>query len=112
MQPKSPKLLEEIRDASAFILQVTKGKDQNDFESDRLLRQADWRKQGDQRRQRQDRAGLCAEQLDSGYTVRQWQVAFSGGWHALRYSEGRGEASDLALAAGAAGEYPGLHANC
>jgi len=40
MQPKAPKLLEDIRDAAAFILQVTAGKSLEDFESDRLLRQA------------------------------------------------------------------------
>jgi|SRR6516164_3259303 uncharacterized protein with HEPN domain len=40
MQPKAPKLLEDVRDAAAFILQVTAGKSLEDFESDRLLRQA------------------------------------------------------------------------
>jgi uncharacterized protein with HEPN domain len=40
MQPKSPKLLDHIRDAAAFIQEVTRGKSVNDFENDRLLRQA------------------------------------------------------------------------
>jgi uncharacterized protein with HEPN domain len=40
MQPKSPKLLEDIRDAAVFILQVTRGKGLHDYQGDRLLRQA------------------------------------------------------------------------
>src|SRR5713226_9384903 len=40
MQPKSPKLLDHIRDAAAFIQEVTRGKSVDDFENDRLLRQA------------------------------------------------------------------------
>jgi hypothetical protein len=36
-----------------------------------------------------------------------------GGWHAQRYSEGRGEAPQKSpLAADPTGEYPGLHALC
>jgi hypothetical protein len=35
-----------------------------------------------------------------------------GGWHALRYSEGRAEAPKISpFAAGRTGEYPGLHAS-
>ena len=40
MQPQSPKLLEDIRDAVAFIGEVTKGKGLADYGADRLLRQA------------------------------------------------------------------------
>ena len=40
MQPQSPKLLEDIRDAVAFIGEVTKGKGLADYAADRLLRQA------------------------------------------------------------------------
>jgi uncharacterized protein with HEPN domain len=40
MQPQSPKLLEDIRDAAAFIGEVTKGKSLADYGADRLLRQA------------------------------------------------------------------------
>lgn len=40
MQPKSPKLMEDIRDAVAFIRMVTQGKSLNDYGTDRLLRQA------------------------------------------------------------------------
>lgn len=40
MQPQSPKLLEDIRDAAAFIREVTKGKSLADYGADRLLRQA------------------------------------------------------------------------
>jgi uncharacterized protein with HEPN domain len=39
MPARSPKLLEHIRDAASFILQVTRGKELTDFENDRLLRQ-------------------------------------------------------------------------
>ena len=41
MQPtKTPKLLEDVRDAAEFILLVTRGKTLDDYRSDRLLRQA------------------------------------------------------------------------
>lgn len=40
MQPKSPMLLEHIRDAAAFTLEVTRDKSLSDYESNRLLRQA------------------------------------------------------------------------
>jgi len=40
MLPKSPKLLDQIRDAAAFIREVTRAKNVKDFENDRLLRQA------------------------------------------------------------------------
>lgn len=40
MQPRSPKLLEDIRDAAAFIREVAKGKNLADYHADRVLRQA------------------------------------------------------------------------
>jgi uncharacterized protein with HEPN domain len=40
MERKSPKLLEDIRDAAAFVLQATASKTLADYRSDRLLRQA------------------------------------------------------------------------
>ena len=40
MHPQLPKLLEDIRDAAAFIGEVTKGKSLTDYGADRLLRQA------------------------------------------------------------------------
>jgi uncharacterized protein with HEPN domain len=40
MQPKAPKLLEDIRDAAAFIGEAARGKGLADYERDRLLRQA------------------------------------------------------------------------
>ena len=40
MQPQSPKLLEDIRDAAAFIREVTKDKSIAGYGADRLLRQA------------------------------------------------------------------------
>ncbi len=40
MQPKTLKTLEDIRDAAAFITQVTRGKTRDDYVRDRLLRQA------------------------------------------------------------------------
>lgn len=40
MEPKSPKLLEDIRDAAAFVRQATESKSLDDYHSDRLLRQA------------------------------------------------------------------------
>jgi uncharacterized protein with HEPN domain len=40
MQPKTPKLLEDIRDAAAFIRDSVRGKTLDDYHGDRLLRQA------------------------------------------------------------------------
>ncbi len=40
MQPRSLKLLEDIRDAAAFIREVTTSKTLDDYGTDRLLRQA------------------------------------------------------------------------
>jgi uncharacterized protein with HEPN domain len=40
MEPKSPKLLEDIRDAAAFVRQATQDKSLDDYRNDRLLRQA------------------------------------------------------------------------
>jgi uncharacterized protein with HEPN domain len=40
MEPKSPKFLEDIRDAAAFVRQATDGKSLDDYRRDRLLRQA------------------------------------------------------------------------
>jgi uncharacterized protein with HEPN domain len=40
MERKSPKLLEDIRDAAAFVRQATHGKTLDDYRGDRLLRQA------------------------------------------------------------------------
>ena len=40
MQPKAPKLLEDIRDAAAFVGEAVRGKGLADYERDRLLRQA------------------------------------------------------------------------
>ena len=40
MQPKTPKLLEDVRDAAAFILDVVVGKALDDYRNDRLMRQA------------------------------------------------------------------------
>ncbi len=40
MQPRSPKLLEDIREAAAFIGEAAKGKSLADYGADRLLRQA------------------------------------------------------------------------
>lgn len=40
MERKSPKLLEDVRDAAAFIRQVTANKTIDDYRADRLLRQA------------------------------------------------------------------------
>jgi uncharacterized protein with HEPN domain len=40
MQPKTPKLLEDIRDAAAFIGEATRGKTLDDYRRERLLRQA------------------------------------------------------------------------
>lgn len=40
MQPKSPKLLDDIRDAAAFIRDVALGKTLDDYRRDRQLRNA------------------------------------------------------------------------
>jgi uncharacterized protein with HEPN domain len=40
MQPKTPKLLADARDAAAFIRQITSGKSLDAYRADRLLRQA------------------------------------------------------------------------
>jgi uncharacterized protein with HEPN domain len=40
MQPRSAKLLEDIRDAAAFISEATRGRALDDYRSDRLLRHA------------------------------------------------------------------------
>jgi len=41
MRPeRTPKTLEDIRDAASFVLAVTKGKTLEDYSEDRLLRQA------------------------------------------------------------------------
>lgn len=40
MESKTPKLLEDIRDAAQFIRQVTDSKPLDDYRDDRLLRQA------------------------------------------------------------------------
>jgi len=40
MQPKSPKHLEDIRDASAFIHELVRGRTLDDYRTDRVLRQA------------------------------------------------------------------------
>ena len=40
MQPKTPKLLDDIRDAAAFIRQVTDGKTLDAYRADRVLRHA------------------------------------------------------------------------
>jgi len=40
MQPRSPKLLEDIRDAAAFIRDSARGKSLDEYRRDRLLRQA------------------------------------------------------------------------
>jgi uncharacterized protein with HEPN domain len=40
MQPKTPKLLEDIRDAEAFIQEVVEGKTIDEYRRDRILRQA------------------------------------------------------------------------
>ena len=40
MRPKSPKLLEDIRDAAAFIRDAARGKTIDDYRGNRLLRQA------------------------------------------------------------------------
>jgi uncharacterized protein with HEPN domain len=40
MSPKAPKLLEDIRDAAAFVEEIARGKTLPDYQRDRLLRQA------------------------------------------------------------------------
>ncbi len=41
MRPeRTPKTLEDIRDAASFVLEVTEGKTLEDYSEDRLLRQA------------------------------------------------------------------------
>ena len=40
MRPDSPKHLEDVRDAAAFVLEVTSRKDLAEYLKDRLLRQA------------------------------------------------------------------------
>ena len=40
MQPKTPKLLEDIRDSAVFLRDVVRGKTLDDYHGDRLLRQA------------------------------------------------------------------------
>jgi len=40
MQPKTPKLLEDIRDAAAFVRQTVRGCTIDDYRRDRPLRQA------------------------------------------------------------------------
>jgi uncharacterized protein with HEPN domain len=40
MHPDSPKLLEDIRDAAAFVLGCVQGQSQEAYEANRLLRQA------------------------------------------------------------------------
>ena len=40
MHPRSPKLLEDIRDAASYVQEVTAGIEFEKFQQDRLLRQA------------------------------------------------------------------------
>lgn len=40
MQPKAPKLLEDIRDAAGFILQMSNDRTVENYKTDRMLRQA------------------------------------------------------------------------
>lgn len=40
MHPKAPKLLEDVRDAAAFIREAVRGKTLDDYQHHRLLRQA------------------------------------------------------------------------
>jgi uncharacterized protein with HEPN domain len=40
MRPRSPQLLEDIRDAAAFIVEVTRGVTLERYAADRMLRQA------------------------------------------------------------------------
>lgn len=40
MHPRTPKLLDDIRDAASFVVEVTRGKSLADYAGDRLLRQA------------------------------------------------------------------------
>lgn len=40
MQSKAPKLLEDVRDAAAFIMEVTRDADKDEYVSNRMLRQS------------------------------------------------------------------------
>jgi uncharacterized protein with HEPN domain len=40
MRPKTPKLLEDIRDAAAYIVELAQGRTLEDYNRDRMLRQA------------------------------------------------------------------------
>ncbi len=40
MRPKTPKLLEDIRDAAAYIGELARGRTLEDYQRDRMLRQA------------------------------------------------------------------------
>ena len=40
MHPDSPKLLEDIRDAAAFVIDCARSETQQSYEANRLLRQA------------------------------------------------------------------------
>jgi uncharacterized protein with HEPN domain len=40
MRPKTPKLLEDIRDAATFVRDIVRGKTLDDYHADRILRQA------------------------------------------------------------------------
>jgi uncharacterized protein with HEPN domain len=40
MQPKTPKLLEDVRDAASFIREAVQHKTIDDYRADRMLRQA------------------------------------------------------------------------
>jgi uncharacterized protein with HEPN domain len=40
MQPKTPTLLEDIRDAAAFILESVHGVTENEYQHNRMLRQS------------------------------------------------------------------------
>ena len=40
MQPEAPKLLEDVRDSAAFILEVVRNRTQAEYEADRVVRQA------------------------------------------------------------------------
>ena len=40
MQPRTPKLLDDIRDAAAFIVEVTRDIPEDDYQRNRMLRQS------------------------------------------------------------------------